>query len=158
MRCVSCVVPKNLFGRHHVVGRNLRGCRGRNRAELRSVAHFAATADNPAIVALAARRSSASSPTTQSSCVSLSVRSGSQPDRRRGVHPISSTMWILPPSPRPERADILAEISSVATGPCRTHNGTRSPPRTHCEPKFLYDTVLAPRHQLTLPLPNWDIP
>ena len=27
MRCVSCVVPKNLFGRHHVVGRNLRGCR-----------------------------------------------------------------------------------------------------------------------------------
>ena len=53
MGCVSCVVPKNLFGRHHVVGRNLRGCRGRNRAELRSVAHFAATADNPAILATA---------------------------------------------------------------------------------------------------------
>ena len=54
MRCVSCVVPKNLFGRHHVVGRNLPGCRGRNRAELRSVAHFAATADNPGFFAIAA--------------------------------------------------------------------------------------------------------
>ena len=70
-------LPKNLPGRHHVVGRKLRGCRDRNRPETGAWARFAADPDKAVIVA--------SPPNSASEKKAASARDTAGPDARRNA-------------------------------------------------------------------------